>query len=145
MTALQYKGDCTFCIHRSTGRLCVDLALGNGPLWDLGLGEISRPQEIMHLGATDETMVIESLTLKQYHTICYYNLSQNRTISVLTNVTLDLAGVFACSSDDQLDNWVQIVSLPDVEVGWTDWNGAEGKIMDNGWTRYVLCVEHDLA
>jgi hypothetical protein len=99
----------------------------------------------MHLGATDETTVIESLTLKQYHTICYYNLSQNRTISVLTNVTLDLAGVFACSSDDQLDNWVQIVSLPDVEVGWTDWNGAEGKIMDNGWTRYVLCVEHDLA
>lgn len=98
----------------------MDLAPGNGPLWDLGLGEISRPQGIMHLGATDETMVIESLTLKQYHTICYYNLSQNRTISVLTNVTLDLAGVFACSSDDQLDNWVQIVSLPDVEVGWTD-------------------------
>jgi hypothetical protein len=78
--------------------------------------------------------VIDSLTLAQYHEICHWNLSQTQTITISTNATVNLGGVFTCSSDDQLQDWVEIASLS-AEVWWIGWNGAEREVMDNGWTR----------
>lgn len=60
-------------------------------------------------------------------------------------MTVNLGGVFACSSEDQLQDWAEIASLLDVEVGVYGWRGAEGEVMDNGWTRCVFCLKGDLS
>lgn len=57
-------------------------------------------------------MVIDSLTLEQYHEICDWMLSRPRTMTISTDVTLNLGTVFVGSAEDQLDDWVQIVSFP---------------------------------
>jgi hypothetical protein len=98
--------------------------------------QILCPKGISSLNAPDqEAMVIDSLTLEQYHNICSWNLSQTQTITISTNVTVNLGAVFTCSPEDQLQDWMEIVFLPDVETHWIGWNGAEGEVMDNSWIR----------
>ncbi|KAJ7901389.1 hypothetical protein B0H13DRAFT_2336153 [Mycena leptocephala] len=98
-----YEERCTFWIHRSTGRLCADLVPGNNNPWPHGnLGEISRRRGTNYLDATDKTMVIDSLTLEQYHELCYWNLSRFSTIS--TNATVTMGMGVVCSSGNQLDD-----------------------------------------
>jgi hypothetical protein len=80
-------------------------------------------------------MAINSLTLKQYHEICYFNLAQGRTLSVSSYVIVNLGAVIDCSSGDQLQDWVEVASLPDVEVRRGRWYGPGGEVMANGWTR----------
>jgi hypothetical protein len=110
-----------------------------------GLGHISRPREINYLNATEVPMLINSLTLEQYHDICFWKLSRTQTITVPADATLNLGTVFVCSSGDQLQDWVGIVSWTDVEVGHTGWHGAKGEVMSNGWTRYVFYLKCDLS
>jgi hypothetical protein len=82
-----------------------------------------------------EAMVIDSLTLKEFHEICYWDLSRFRNISISNSVTVNLGGIIICSSDDQLQDWVEIVSLPNIKVYGGCWWGAEGEVMGNGRTR----------
>jgi hypothetical protein len=133
-------------IRRSTGQLCADLVHGNSDLWLPGVGEISRSPGI-NLDTIDETMAIESLTIEQYHTICYYNLSRTQTITIPADVTANSGVLFLCSSGAQRQNRTQIASFPDVEfnVRVGHWRGAEGEVMDSGWTRYVSCLQHGLS
>jgi hypothetical protein len=97
------------------------------------------------LDATNETMVIDSLTIEQYNDIGYYDLSQRRTITVSADVEVNLSGVFVCSSGDQLDDCVPIAAMPDAAVDMGHWRGAEGVVMDSGWSRYVFCLQHGLS
>jgi hypothetical protein len=116
---------------------------------------MSRPQGISSLNATDEVeaMVIDCLTMEQYHRICYWDLSQPRIITISTNVTVNICGVFTCSSEDPLQDWVEIASLQNVDISTFDWVmiasslnvDAKGEVMDNGWTRYVFCLTGDLS
>jgi hypothetical protein len=89
------------------------------------------------LNATDKekALMIDYMTLEPYHNICYWHLSRSRDIIISTDVTVNMGGVFACSSEDQLQYWVEIASLPDVEINVDRWRGAEGEVMDNGWIR----------
>jgi hypothetical protein len=80
-------------------------------------------------------MAIDSLTLEQYHKICFCYLSKWRNITVSTDVTVNVGVIIACSSSDQLEHAVEIVSLPDVEVECGDWGRAAGEVMADGWTR----------
>jgi hypothetical protein len=86
----------------------------------------------------DKAMVISSLTLQQYHDICDWDLSLTRTVLVSTDLTVNLGAVFGCYSGDQLEASAEIASLPDGAVGWDDWYGAEGKVINNGWIRYFI-------
>jgi hypothetical protein len=101
------------------------------------MDKISRPQGITSLNATEEeeATVIKSLTLEQYQEICLLNLSRTRTLNISADVTVNLGGVFACSSEYQYKDCVEIASLPDVEIYWRDWNRARGEVTQNGWTR----------
>lgn len=49
---------------------------------------------------------------------------------------MTLGAVVARTPDGPLEGLVEIASFSDVESDWDDWSGAEGEIMDNGWTRY---------
>jgi hypothetical protein len=97
---------------------------------------ISRPQRITSLDTPgQEAIVIDSLTLETYHEICYWELSRPRTITISPGATVNLGAVIACSPADQLHDWMEIASLPDVEVRCGDWHGADGEVIADGWTR----------
>ena len=101
------------------------------------------PQEIKSLDAPNhEAMAIESLTLNHYHEICCWDLSHTRYISILTPVTVSPGAVISCSSGHQLEDLVEIAFLPDVEALPHDWllSGAEGEVMEDGWTRYEYFI-----
>jgi hypothetical protein len=89
-----------------------------------------------------EATVNASLTLEQYHRVCYWNLPQIHNVSIPASVTVNLAAVISCSSGKKLEDLVEIASLPDVgsPSGRFHWNligtVAEGDVLDNGWTRY---------
>jgi hypothetical protein len=85
-----------------------------------------------------EAMVVDSLTLEQYHQICYWYLSNWRNISISPDVTVNLGTVITCSSGDQLQDFVEIVFFPDVDVRFSHWDGAQGEVMEDGWTRYFI-------
>jgi hypothetical protein len=101
--------------------------------WYTNVGDISLPHGITSLDAPDqEAMVIDSLTLEQYHEICYWDLSRRRSISLSTPVTVKLGAVIASSWDDQVKDLVGIAFLPDVVVRVGRWYEVEGEVMKDG-------------
>jgi hypothetical protein len=78
-----------------------------------------------------EAKVVDSLTLNQFHGICYWDLSRFRTITI-SDVTVNLGAVLACSQGEAL---AEIAFLPDVKVTMDGRCGAKGEVMKNGWTR----------
>jgi hypothetical protein len=84
-------------------------------------------------------MGIESLTMEDYHNICFFNLPQFRTISIFTSTTVNLGAIIACSSGDPLEGPVEIAYTPNVGsyiLGWQTSKGAERVV--NGWARYFI-------
>jgi hypothetical protein len=134
---LQLFEECTLWIRRSTGQLCADLIPSNGDYWPYGLAEVTRRNGIDTSDASrQETIVVDYLTLEQYHSICYWDLSRHFRISISAPITVTLGAVVARTLDGPLEGVVEIASFSDVEPDWDDWSGADGEIMDNGWTRY---------
>ncbi|KAJ6524161.1 hypothetical protein B0H19DRAFT_1276614 [Mycena capillaripes] len=129
--------ECTLWVRRSTGQLCADLIPSNGDYWPYSLVEVSRQDGIDTSDASrQETRVVDHLTPEQYHSICYWNLSQHHRITFFEPITVTLGAIIARSSDTPLHRLVEIASVPDVEADWDDWSGAEGEVMDNDWTRF---------
>jgi hypothetical protein len=95
--------------------------------------------------ATQEAMVIDSLTLQHYHSICHWELRQWRTLTISSCVTVNLGAVISWSTTDQLEVWDEVAYLLDVAPspggwyarGWYDGRRI-GQINENGWTRYLI-------
>ncbi|KAF7344095.1 hypothetical protein MVEN_01699200 [Mycena venus] len=124
---------CTFWIRRSTKRLCVDLHPGDETFTRVDFSPAQGIHEVTQEAA------IASLTLEQYHEICYWDLSRHRELLGSTPITVNLGAIISCSSEDQLDNSVEIAFLPDAEVRLGQWNTdgeVTSKIMEDGWTRF---------
>jgi hypothetical protein len=106
------------------------------------MDKTSRPQRITSLDTPDqEAMIIDALPLHQYHEICCLYLTRYQTINIPTNMTVNVGPVLACSQSDQPEASSEIAFLPDVDVNVTRWGvpgGAQGEIMENGWTRYFI-------
>jgi hypothetical protein len=86
-----------------------------------------------------DAIAIDALTLEQYHTICYWNLSQFRNLYCSASATVNLNTVIVCSSGDYLEHLVEIALLPDAEVYLGHWSTAAEatrKVTEGGWTRY---------
>jgi hypothetical protein len=86
-----------------------------------------------------ELMVVESLTMQNYHDICFLNLSQYRTISISTSTIVNLGAIISCSPGFPLKDPVEIAYTPNVRprvFGWLTSEGVEGVVMEDSWTRY---------
>ncbi|KAJ7038862.1 hypothetical protein C8F04DRAFT_1087784 [Mycena alexandri] len=133
--------ECTLWVHRSTGRLCMDLVPGE-EYWGAEV-TISSPNRIESLDAANhEAMIINALTLDQYHRICYYELSQTREISISTSPMVNLGAVISSSSGTQLEDFLEIAFLPIAqrladEPRWIIARGSDGDLMEDGWTRFT--------
>jgi hypothetical protein len=137
---IQSQNECTFWIRRSSGRLCVDLRPANSEYhWNtvgvrIPLLPRTKPSEALN----QEAMAIDSLTLKQFHEICYWDLSRHRNLCCSTSATVNLNAMIMCPSRDHLENSVEIALLLDAEFDRSHWvtgNRVTGEVMEGGWTR----------
>jgi hypothetical protein len=87
---------------------------------------------------TQEAVVIDSLTLDQYHDICYCYLSNWGNISISPDETVNLGAIIARSSSLQLRDSAEIASFPDIDVDRSDWYGADREVLEDGSTRYFI-------
>jgi hypothetical protein len=134
--------DCMLWIRLSNGRLCADLVpptniIDLDVIWD----EKRDRQGMLSLSVLDTkaTTVIDSLTLKEYHSLCAFFLHQVRRISISTPLTVNLGAVVSCSSNNRLEDSVEIAFLSDRGTyggRWETPGGVLGKVVKNGWTRY---------
>ncbi|KAJ6450162.1 hypothetical protein C8R45DRAFT_1043829 [Mycena sanguinolenta] len=131
--------DCTFFIRRSTGLLCVDLTPSglqlNRPPWFGG-----RPcqQGLQSLSALDmEGTIIDSLTVDQYHQICYSELAQSRLIPIPATVTVNLSAVSLCTLGHPPQNFVEMVAASRLEIWEAKWESNGSTLLSDGWTRVI--------
>ncbi|KAJ7679414.1 hypothetical protein DFH06DRAFT_510532 [Mycena polygramma] len=103
----------------------------------------SNPYTLTSLNAPGmESMAVNSLTLDQYHRICWFNLTQHRNTPISPAITMDLSAVLCWPSGSQFQDSVQIASIPDAEIPPDSWQcswtkgAVMGDVMENGWTRY---------
>jgi hypothetical protein len=126
----------------------VDLAPGN--FWfysSYPLDQRSDQPEFKSLNTLSlEAAAFDSLTLEEYHEICYWQFSQRRYVSVYNPIMFNLGTVISCPLGNRLEDLVEIAFLPRTDSGpnrppWdtVDW----GVVMENGWTRYDSSPPHD--
>jgi hypothetical protein len=120
----------------------VDLIPGDIEyLWTV-VAKISPLQKIKPLEVLNQeamAMAIDTLTLEQYHQICYWNLSQRRVLYCSASATVNLNTRITCPSGDRLEDSVEIALLPDAQLclgKWAATDRATGEVMEGGWTRY---------
>ncbi|KAF7337323.1 hypothetical protein MSAN_02257600 [Mycena sanguinolenta] len=108
------------------------------------LGSMSTQQGFDFLtGENSEAIIIDSLTLDQYHSICYWQFSVIRSMLIATSATVKIGTVWNSVPEDTFDNMLEIAWLPNIELAWPAvWHsiGANwklGKIMADGWTRFA--------
>ncbi|KAF7377041.1 hypothetical protein MSAN_00122200 [Mycena sanguinolenta] len=135
----------TIWIRHSNGRLCTELAACND---NFSLHWYSTETPVLpglySLTADAKTirMVVDSLTLEQYHRICDLNLRQRRRFYLSASTTVNLGAVFRCSSYP-LEDSVEIAFSfsPSAEAlrlcDWRTFKGSTGEVMPNGWTRFL--------
>ncbi|KAJ6462845.1 hypothetical protein C8R45DRAFT_1220383 [Mycena sanguinolenta] len=140
---LSFPSGYTRWIRRSTGRLCTELTLTHdGLLLYSNLLEIPGPSRLHSLSTLSTeaiTTFIDSLTLEQYHYICYWNLRQSRDFNLSASTAVNLRAVFHCSCDP-LEDSVEIAFIPSAEATWlNNWTisgEGTGEVMPDGWTRF---------
>ncbi|KAJ6555810.1 hypothetical protein B0H19DRAFT_136683 [Mycena capillaripes] len=130
--------ECTFWIRRSSGQLCMDLVQANDyPTYLNSLP--ARTQGIYSSNAPNtDAKIIESLTLEQYHDICYYFLGHVQFTNISIPITLNLGKVICCPSGNWLEDSVEIAWLPNTTISslWWDTPSETAKqITEDGWTR----------
>ncbi|KAJ6452401.1 hypothetical protein C8R45DRAFT_1223466, partial [Mycena sanguinolenta] len=137
-----WPAQCTNWMRRSTGRLCAELTEPTDTLWLdreqsespglLGVDALSTPSEVL------ESSVLDSLTLKQYHTICYLHLPQLRPVAISACIAVNLTTVFYHSPGDLPEHLADLASF-----SWMSYPGpwlvsekSQGEVITNGWTRF---------
>ncbi|KAF7374188.1 hypothetical protein MSAN_00300700 [Mycena sanguinolenta] len=125
----------TFYIRCSTGRFCADLVPGDLRLLTFhkfntqqGLGFLARENS--------EATIIGSLTLDYYHSVCYWDFSVVRSMSISTSRSVNIPSVFNCASADGCDDMLEIAWLPTAEFRPHRWCCRFCDFMPNGWTRF---------
>ncbi|KAF7365710.1 hypothetical protein MVEN_00444700 [Mycena venus] len=131
---------CACWIRRSNNTLCVELNYSGPRLWSYRNHNIADAQGRMTLRASNaRAIVTESLTLTEYHGICF-NMTQDRIITVALLTTVNLGAVICHSSGKEPKAYIEVASLPHVEAHlgvWDTLGDGVGRIMKDGWTRFT--------
>jgi hypothetical protein len=133
--ALKEWDNCKLWVYHSSGQLCAELIPPSDPGSDVPVlywEEILRMRVFSASNAED--MVVESLTMGEYHYICF-NLAQYRNITISPSMTVNLGIIFSFSSGHPLEDSVEIAYMPNVGThifGWQTSEEAEGVVMEDG-------------
>jgi hypothetical protein len=126
--SIQYNSGCALWIRRSTGRVCADLVPGNFMLNVLPSHErptLDQWQRLFSLNVPHmEAMVIDSLTLQQFHAICCWNGSHRWSVSMNERTVHFGAILIKPGSDwDYLD---EVVSSSNIRIDSHRWKAIRG-------------------
>lgn len=116
--------------------------------------EVSSQRGLQLLGTPNiKATVINSLTLEQYHEICYWNFPRFHSLSTSPAAIIKYSTVVSCSLGQQPMELTEIASVrqldldvgqafkwfsmrpPDLDGCWIN-SMRYGDILGNGWTRY---------
>jgi hypothetical protein len=121
----------------------VDLAPGN--ICVCRYRELAQRSDQLELKSLNtpslEATALDSLTLEEYHEICYQQLSQYQSGSVYNPITVNLGAVVSCSSGNRIEDLIEIAFLlrTNSSPNRSRWHTVDcdwGVDMENGWTRY---------
>lgn len=91
-----------------------------------------------------EAVVINSLTLEQFHSICHWDLVQWRAGNFCVPVTVHLGAILLASGSDEI---VFSSNIMTHSPRWTTlhrWDTetpeARGDVTEDGWTRYSYFI-----
>ncbi|KAJ7768282.1 hypothetical protein B0H16DRAFT_1882189 [Mycena metata] len=123
-----------FWIRRSTGRICVEPSknfqfnrLAHPPAGDLP--DLPLPA----LRGDRENSMISSLTLPQYHEICYSYLAKTHWFRAFHD-TIRAGAIISVQTKEEI---AQIPNIGVDDTGWRDPGGEDHRVvMENGWTRF---------
>ncbi|KAK6996463.1 hypothetical protein R3P38DRAFT_1962243 [Favolaschia claudopus] len=137
------KAGYTLLISRPSGRLCIDL-VGRDYYRAAKIPYLAgrrSPIEILS-SAVYRNLIINSLTLEQYHQIWDAKLFILRFIVVSSSTTVCWGSVCSATVSEGPSELVAVASLPDVDVQPDDhWHSTidfqpEEHITASGWTRF---------
>ncbi|KAJ7315696.1 hypothetical protein DFH08DRAFT_755182, partial [Mycena albidolilacea] len=131
-------GNYTAWIRRSSGQLCAELVPPCTPQPELYYPGETRFHRISSASDTD-LVVIESLTMYDYHNICFTNLSQFQTISISASMTVKPGTIVSRSPGHPLEDPVEIAYAPNMETFFYSRqtsDGMRGVAMEDGWTQF---------
>ncbi|KAJ6552857.1 hypothetical protein B0H19DRAFT_1263297 [Mycena capillaripes] len=132
-------GQCTYWIRSSTSQFCVDLQPSGGSPSLYGLAVESRMgiKDPSSVSSLEAATIIGSLTLKQYHDLCYRCPGNFRNFTISTRTTVGLGAIYFCPSRDRFEDAVIIAFLPlhnKVDVHrW--YETPRQAVVVGGWTR----------
>ncbi|KAJ7732287.1 hypothetical protein B0H16DRAFT_1770376 [Mycena metata] len=132
-------------IRRSNGRLCVDFSPqpdgkneGHNFFYNLFPSEPHPPINPSSNPTSQEAAAIHSLTLEEYHCICWFTLCRYRSGSVSSFATISSGAVILFPPNGQLESDAEIACLPGAQFYGGDWHRRGKKldgIMENDWIR----------
>lgn len=139
-------------VRASTGGLCIELIPCDDihPLLTYTQSADRIPRgSISSLGVDQELAIISTLTLDQFHKICFQHMGHSEVLSTNTNADIDFAvgsvtifprkdcGPFQYRSFDEIVEVAHIGSHILHDPGWGLNNdpASSGLLMENGWTR----------
>ncbi|KAK7006270.1 hypothetical protein R3P38DRAFT_3602234 [Favolaschia claudopus] len=143
-----YHHDCTLLTRRSTGLLCTDLFPSHFVPYIYGFKEmVPQPEQIPSFDASiQQAIIVNRLTLKQYHRICYWHLAHFQTHPFPTQKSVALGTVMTYPHKQlHAEHSVQIAFLSSPTFNFDSWYWSDtGKwindFVDHRWTR-VSCLE----
>ncbi|KAJ7664147.1 hypothetical protein B0H17DRAFT_303547 [Mycena rosella] len=120
--------DCTLWMRPSAGTLCVELTPSDfhvGP-WinETVSGSLLRPHQ--------QSEMIASMSLQNYHHICSFDLSLPHLFSIPKHGSVKLASVTRVAVPPY-EGLIDAAFIPDYRGFDSGW--VEGEIPENGWTR----------
>ncbi|KAJ7605434.1 hypothetical protein DFH06DRAFT_1385064 [Mycena polygramma] len=125
----------TVWIRPSTGRPCIELAPQPELLsaWALDATRVDfklSGKSLMEPPADSE--ILGSISLNDYHSICYTHLSQSQEFSILEHISVNPGSIRHVRSA-QYEDSLEIAFVPDCRVYRGGWSTLEDPIFEDSW------------
>ncbi|KAK7035619.1 hypothetical protein R3P38DRAFT_2517986, partial [Favolaschia claudopus] len=138
-----YHNDYTFFLRPSTGRLCIVLE-GLGPLIFCVPGTENISPECLLL-TIDTQLIIDALTVEQYHEICMTAFPLHITIDLPLTATVRLGAAYRIAEHHKLGSPLAIPPAPDTALSpawhlfvYRDCVDTPIRVMESGWNRVLV-------
>ncbi|KAJ6553213.1 hypothetical protein B0H19DRAFT_1377830 [Mycena capillaripes] len=146
-----YWTDCTLWVRRSTGRLCVNLTPPESDPVPLYAPHGMKEASISLFDLVDDIEMLTSISLQDYHDVCYLHLFRTHRASISPHVSVTIGPVrvfcgpqygdsseIAVSPDCGVCDGGWLVAGPGVERSWNPYQSSHSLhalVMENGWIR----------
>ncbi|KAK7035613.1 hypothetical protein R3P38DRAFT_601884 [Favolaschia claudopus] len=131
---------------RLSGQLCIDLEWSDHIVASISTGtENVSPMSLSLLSSIDTQIIIDALTIEQYHEICYLGLRDTTYTQFPLTATAHLGAVYHPTGHHDLGNPVATAPTPDIDDcfsrAWyvsSSVDSVDPHITESGWNRFTV-------